>query len=335
MNKYISLILLALFPALFISCKTDFDVTAEYKEVAIVYGLLNQKDSIQYLRINKAFLGEGNSLVYAQIADSSSFGKNIDVVLTETNELGIKRDIVFDTVTLFNKESGVFYSPGQLFYSSTEKLDQNSAYELKITNSKTGLEVTSSTNLIHNFNFTKPSSGSKTISFKRSFTQPMKFAWKNAVNGKRYQMRLHFNFTELSPAGDSTHRKITWTFPESVTEKIDGTGESEAAYTNAEFYTFCEANIPYTDQSAEDAVVKRFAANCDLEVTVAGDEFSTYLDANGPTTGVLIDKPVYSNILNGLGLFSCRYQIVKSILLSPETILDLSTTTTLKFAKPN
>jgi hypothetical protein len=58
----------------FVSCETDFDVIADYKEVAIVYGLLDQSEAVHYLRINKAFLGKGNAISYAQIADSSSFG---------------------------------------------------------------------------------------------------------------------------------------------------------------------------------------------------------------------------------------------------------------------
>lgn len=337
MKKLFRLLLLIMLPGLFVSCETDFDVIADYKEVAIVYGLLNQNDSIHYLRINKAFLGDGNALSYAQVADSSSFGADISVVLIESTPGGIKKEIVFDTVTLFNKQPGDFYSPGQLFYASSAALDENNIYELKVNSRKTAYEVTSKTNLIHNFNITKPSSGAKTINFKRSFTQQMKFAWQNAVNGKRYQFKLTFNYKEMNLAGDSTHKKIEWIFPEQTTENTNGTGESDVTYTNEDFFKLCESKIPYSDPVAEAEVIKRFASACDIEVTVIGDEFNTYLDANGPSTGLLMEKPSYSNITNGLGLFSSRYQIhrVPSISLSPETIFDLNQTTNLKFAKPN
>jgi hypothetical protein len=334
MRKLLRLFFLFIIPGLFVSCETDFNVIANYKEVAIVYGLLNQNDTIHYLRINKAFLGEGNALEYAKIADSSSFGANINVVLTEVTPEGARTDFVFDTVTLYNKQPGDFYAPGQLFYASNAKLDEKNSYELKVSSKKTPYEVTSKTELIKNFYFKTPSSGSKTLNIQRSILTSNKFVWQNAKNGKRYQFKFYFHYKELGLSGDTTYHEIEWVFPEQTTESIDGLGESNVSYKNEEFYTLCENKIRYSDQATEDAVIKRFASTCDLEVTAIGDEFNTYLEANGPSTGVLIEKPSYSNITNGLGLFSCIYQIHRLIGLSEKTILDLNTTTTLKFEKP-
>ena len=336
MKNIVRLVLVFIVTGQLLSCETDFDVIASYKEVAIVYGLLNQSDSVQYLRINKAFLGEGNSLSYAQVADSSTFGNDINVILIETTPGGIKKNIVFDTITLTDKQPGDFYSPNQLFYYSTEPLNEDNSYELKVTHKKTGYEVTSITRLIHDFSITKPSAGAKTLSMKRSVSQPNKFVWNNAVNGRRYQFRFYFNFKELiTGSPDTIYRKVEWLFPEVLSEKIDGTGESSVGYTNEQFYVLCENEIPYADAAAEEAVSVRYASLCDLEVTAIGDEFNAYLESNSPSTGVLIDKPVYNNITNGFGLFSCRYQIHRLIALAAETIQDLSTTTNLKFAKPS
>ncbi len=335
MKKLFRLLFLFFIPCFLASCETDFDVIADYKEVAIVYGLLNQNDSVHYLRINKAFLGDGNSLTYAQIADSSSFGADIRVILTETTPGGIKKEIVFDTVTLSNKQPGDFYSPNQLFFYSKAKLNENNTYKLSITNLKTSYEISSETRLVHNFSFSKPAQFTKTLNFKRSITQPNKFVWGNAVNGKRYQFRLYFNYKELTTLGDTVYRKIDWVFPDNITEKIDGSGESDVNYVNEDFYKLCDSKVPYSDVAAEANIINRYASVCILEVTAVGDEFNTYLEANAPSTGVLIEKPAYSNIINGLGLLSCRYQIQRSMPLSAETILDLSTTTDLKFVKPN
>ncbi len=335
MKKIFRFLLLFLIPFMLLSCETDFDVIADYKEVAIVYGLLNQNDSVHYIRINKAFLGNGNALTYAQVADSSTFGANVNVILTETSATGaFIRDIVFDTVTLSNKTPGDFYSPNQLFYYSTATLNQENTYELKVTHKTTDYEMSGQTRLVNLFSVTKPSSGAKTMSFKRTITQPNKFAWTNAINGKRYQLRFQFNFKELTLSGDTLRRKIDWVFAEKTSEKIDGTGESDVSYTNEEFFTVCESKIPYSDLATEENIAKRFASTCVIEVTAIGDEFNTYLEANGPSTGVLMEKPLYTNITNGYGLLSSRLQIQRSILLNSETILDLALTTQLKFAKP-
>jgi len=287
MKNILRLLLLLAVTGSTVSCKTDFDVIADYKEVAIVYGLLNQNDTIHYLRINKAFLGEGNALVYARIPDSSSYGANIDVILIETTPSGLKKEIVFDTVTLCNKEKGdsVFYYPCQLFYRANTILNPDNTYDLKITNKKTGNIVTAKTNLIGNFNFTEPSASSKFLSLKRSITTPHTIAWVNAKNGKRYQLVIHFNYQECTGPGDTTLHHIDWILPSVFSDKLDGNGESELVFLNEDFYKLCEKSIPYSDAALEDAVRSRYSANCDLEMSVIGEEFSTYLDVNSHRSG--------------------------------------------------
>jgi hypothetical protein len=288
------------------------------------------------LRISKAFLGDGNALTYAQVADSSSFGSDIDVVLIETLSTGGEREIVLSDTTLYTKDTGVFYSPAQLFYYAKAKLSEKNSYKLKITSKKTGYEVSSQTNLIHSFSITKPQYISTIISFKRSSTSKNKFEWENAINGRRYQFRVYFNYKELDAKGDTTYKKLLWLFPEQVGKSIDGDYKLEAFYMNEDFFTLCETKIAYTDQASENAVIKRFASTIDMEVAVIGDEFNTYLEANGPSTGVLMEKPVYSNIENGYGLFSSKFEIRRAPLeLGPETVLDLNAIEGLKFAKPS
>lgn len=333
--KLRTFLLITCFPLVLIytSCSNDFDVTAKYKEVAVVYGLLNQNDSIHYLRINKAFLGEGNALTYAKVADSSNYGTNIDVRITETTPTGTKNELVFDTVTLYSKEPGEFYSPGQIFYYNTKRLSQNNIYDLKITNKKTGYSVTSSTKLVNNFSFTDPSAGSKSLSFKRAITQTKSFAWENAKNGKRYQLILHFYYKEVLGNADTAIKHIDWVFPSVASSKTDGSGTSEVSYLNEDFFKLCEKNIPYTDAAREAAVRMRLASICDLELTVIGEDFNTYLDVNGPSTSVVMDKPLFSNITDGIGLFSSRYETHRIIGLNAETRLDLSNMA-LKFQRP-
>ena len=61
---------------LIFSCETDFDVNADWQEVTILYGLLDQNSEIQFIKINKAFLGRDDALGMASISDSSNFNPN-------------------------------------------------------------------------------------------------------------------------------------------------------------------------------------------------------------------------------------------------------------------
>src|ERR1700722_992454 len=58
---------------LFIACNNKLNIDAPYKDITVVYGLLDQNDSAHYIRINKAFLGIGNALTMAQQYDSINY----------------------------------------------------------------------------------------------------------------------------------------------------------------------------------------------------------------------------------------------------------------------
>ena len=80
-TPYISAFLIALFT---ITCSNDFDTSAEWKEIAVVYGLLDQNDTAQYIIVQRAFLNrEGNNLIGLQEPDSIYFTSNIQVELSE------------------------------------------------------------------------------------------------------------------------------------------------------------------------------------------------------------------------------------------------------------
>ena len=65
------------------SCSKDFKIDAPYKDITIVYGLLNISDTAHYIRIHKAFLDESkNALVMATTTDSIYY-KNLSVTVYE------------------------------------------------------------------------------------------------------------------------------------------------------------------------------------------------------------------------------------------------------------
>ena len=72
---------------LFTACETDFPVNAEWEEITVVHGLLDASTDTQYIRINKAYLGEEDAMLMAQYSDSINFNPNdfvipIDVMST-------------------------------------------------------------------------------------------------------------------------------------------------------------------------------------------------------------------------------------------------------------
>lgn len=300
------------------SCETDIDVTSEWKDITIVYGLMSQNDSIHYIKINKAFLGDGNSLEYAKESDSLSYFGNLEVTLTEVGESGT-RTFQFDTVTV-TKQDGIFASR-QLVYKSDFEMpadltdniynnDKDYTYNLLIRNKLTGKEVKSTTKIVKDFNISRPRTGQPTIDFLADNGEVI---WRSATNARRYDVFIRFWFQEISQTNDTTDRYVDWTLGTAKSNTLAGDVELKLPYVPSALYDICNSLIPYKNQDQENNIKARMTNRVVYTIVASGDELNTYLDINGPSSGIIEDRPEYSNIENGLGLFSARYAKTSSI----------------------
>lgn len=329
------LVLLALLlsSAFIVSCETDVDLTAEWKEITIVYGLLNKDDTTHYLRINKAFMGDGNNLEYAKISDSSSYYNNLEVSLTEYNNQNMLRVLQFDTIHVLNKEPGTFYNDKMVAYKSNFKIpasanQSNFRYDLKIRNRVTGKEVTSSTTLVKDFDITAPRYGQPTIEFTSDNLSQI--VWRSAQNGRRYDVFIRLWFKEVFNGNDTIDRYIDWSIGNGKSKGVNGGEEMKLPYTPSKILEVSKSAIPYKD-GRETAVTARLINKAEFTIVVAGDELNTYIDINGASSGIVQDKPEYTNIENGLGLLSSRTSKFVAITVGRPTEKRFIEIGTLKF----
>jgi hypothetical protein len=92
------------------------------------------------------------------------------------------------------------------------------------------------------------------------------------------------------------------------------------SYSNDGFYNFIGNEIPYNDDDAEANVKERHTNDVDFIIAVAALDFNTYLEVNEPSNSIIQDRPEFTNISNGTGLFSSRYKNIRSKKLHPESI---------------
>lgn len=310
MKKSLLLSLIFGLTLFFPACETDVDVNAEWKEITIVYGLLSQNEQEHYFRINKAFLG-GNALEIAKIADSSSYNGKLQVNLQGINLSNeVVQTIAFDTTTISNKDTGVFYNPYMLVYKGTGDLNPELTYKLNVKNTVSGKEVSASTHLIEDFHISQPPSGGK-ATFRRDFTTM--FSWGNAQYAKRYEPVIRFHYYEV-PAGtiDTVTRYIDWVLPTQNADDITGNGNQEIDVSNNGFYDFIKNNVKPAEYNGV-----RLAGTVDFIVTAGGEEYDTYLRVNGPSYSLVQDRPEYTNVENGYGLLSSRFKVIKNRRLHP------------------
>lgn len=303
-------------------CEEDFDITAPYQDITVVFGLVDPGEDSIFVKINKAFLGDGDILEMARIEDSSNYVTALQAVIEEWENGSMARSYTLDTITIKNKEEGVFYNPYQVVYYAPYEPATTREYRLKIN--VNNREITASTPLVRNFNIEKPSAGTRFIQFKPETTGEV--AWVSAKNGRRYEVVIRFNYKELFIGNpDTVYRSIDWAMGTRKSVNTNGGEEMSISYSNDGFYTLLANKVPYSDPAMEASVAERFTNNVDVFVAVAAEELNTYMEVNEPSSSIVQDKPEYTNISGGTGIFSSRFRNTRNKKVHPETVEFIQT----------
>ncbi len=322
----IILIVLVFIPGLY-SCNDKLQVNANWKDITVVYGLLSQNDDTAYLKITKAFLGNGNALQFAKVPDSSTYPGNLSVKVEAWSGNNLINTYTFDTISIHNKDSGIFYFPTQMVYfCKTGHLDQNNTYRLIITHTKTGAVDSAYTTLVHSFNVDTPDPYIKQIDYTPGTYSDVKFY--QAFGGKRYQLVVRFHYLETTTSG-SKMKSFDWVVfnDYEVDNPYDETSpEIEQDFSSDLFFSAVKTNVkPLKD---DPTVLSRAQRGVDYIFTVASDALNTYMNATQPSSSIVQERPSFSNITNGIGLFSSRYiNEIDSIQLGQGAINEFTTDT--------
>jgi hypothetical protein len=328
------------------ACETDFSTIDSFEDITVVYGLIDTKDSIQYIKINRAFLSEDNVMTYAAERDSNEYLHKLEVRIEEWTPDGstLIKTHLLDSTTVYDKEPGQFYYPDQTLYRLPKPdqpydikyiveglndtvgievfwLNYLNLYKLFIRNPETGKEIRSETPLVQDFRIVKPGFG-QTIRFVQDPVAPTEFEWERAENGELYEFELRFNYGErFEGSQDTVYKYITL----ASTTTTGGNSGSTLSYFywGDQFFVACQNLIPYSDPSTEASVLERFTGLVEVIVRVAEEEYALYIEVNAPSTSIVQDRPNYSNIENGLGIFSSRFEKNKTKILHPESVNDL------------
>ena len=293
---------------LLISCETDFNVNADWQEVTILYGLLDQNSETQFIKINKAFLGQDDALAMASISDSSNF--NPDNLLVKIYKLKQSNFGSFDTLdfrvlsdTVVIKDEGVFPTDNNIMYKfySPGFLLNNFTYSITVENITTGNLVSANTELVNGFSFEtfNPSFDFGFYNSAIGFISKT-LTWQKSTNGEIYQLDLIFNYTHDN---DTNLYSATWSQP--LVENSGG-NLMNTQFDGESFFDFLETQIDINDN-----VVRRFV-DLDIRMTVGTEDLQTYINVNQPYSSIVQERPSFSNINNGIGLFSARYTYLVS-----------------------
>ena len=297
-------ILLGLF--MLTSCEVEFSPNASWKEVPVVYCLLDQDDDTTWARVERCYLGEGSIYDYSSVSDSINYPKgSIEVKLLKIYNGETVAEYTFRDTTV-NRQGGNFASDNQPMYYIPGKahFDEFCTYDILVRRVADGQVIAHSKQPIQlivrnpeDCVFTKPTYTTyprKTgmFAFKAS-GNTCQMEWPALRNARLYQPFVRLYFME------NGERRY-----------IDVRTPSVSSTNNTDRYTiFYQASGFLTsvkEQLKDDPTPKTYLKEVDLYLTACSEDLSAYM-ANIADAGNLDQsRELYSNIEGGRGIFAAR-----------------------------
>ncbi len=296
------------------SCSNDFDVAAPWKDIPVVYGLMNIQDATHYIRVEKAFLDpDANALEQAKIADSLYYD-NLTVQLERVSngQLFTLTKIDGNLVGL-PREDGVFATEPNWLYkidSSVIKLQAGETIRLKVDRGDNLPEVTGETVILNKGKLRSPDPNTSN-NFNFDYNIDTKLSWSGDPNAKIFDAKLIFKYAEIT--GQQVEEKsIEWNWARGIRNE-NNSSEIIVEKKGREFYEFLKNNIEVKSG------VTRVFQGIDVEIIAGGTELEKYVNVALANTGITGSQeiPTYTNLSEGKGVFSSvNYLIAKNILLT-------------------
>ena len=323
-------VLILIFPFFFflVSCAKDINLYADYKEVPVVYGLLDANADTTFIKITRAFYVQGDDA--AQIAmnpDSSNYPGKLDVRLTEFCNGDSVRQLILDTITIGDKQPGMFYAPKQKLYYTTERLcknTKNETYQYKLTIQLRDRTLVSVTDMVGSGAFKVKSLA---VNYSMAYFGVNKaLEFYPATNACSYDVSMSFTFKEQrTPWDDSIPRTMIWKLGtysnfELSTHIVDD--YYQIFYRPEKFY---EQLKDFLGADTAIAGLSRFIGDYPVEIIIdaAGPELTHYIEWSSIGNYGTQGGNDFTLIDGGVGLFSSRMTTSRKVRLAGTTVPDL------------
>lgn len=331
------LLLLPLCGLFLAACSNEFDVTAPWEEVPVVYAMISPDDTAHYIRVEKAFLDpEKSALEIARIADSLYYPENAITVFLErdSDKKRFQLTRVDGVKEGFPRKDGIFATAPNWLYKVKPKsgepvVEVGKKYNVIVKRNDGRADITGSTTVPVDYTFNVPSQiqTPPLMSFP-SDTTTFDVQWRTDINAYYFNIYVTVRYREEAPDGTVLSKNaVVWKAAAGVTRKAVPLGGSSqyqgiAPLEGIAFYEFLAANIPPANGTF------RYFENCDLTLEGGGLDllkFNEVASASGGITGAEV-IPSYTNMSEGFGLFlSKNATTLGNVRITPETVKGMNT----------
>lgn len=293
------------------SCNEQIELSGDFKETAIVYGLLDHSDSMHYVKITRAFIGPGNAVDIAQIEDSSYFN-SVYATIEELEGGTVTRTWVLSDTVIENKDTnGVFFAPTQrVYYFKTlpttisnsgafgtvqtspdpqlSSLNPNAQYRLNADINDGLFRVSATTDLVNGLT-TNATSQNFTFKFASNPGEykAQSVTISNTGNAHVVNAKIGINIAEYI-GEDAVSQTIDWTIGENdvmPNSSITFSAQGETFYNRVIDNVI---NDPLIDQ--------RNFLGFEVVMTGGSEDLYNYITVNQPSSSLAQTKPTYTNL---------------------------------------
>ena len=318
----------------FVSCKVDFSPNAEWKDVPVVWCLLDQFDDTTWVRVQRCYLGSDNLYNYTQISDSIYYGQDEITVSIEKwrGKLGsdysltVEGDTPVDTKVFTytvrdGKDTGLFAGGAQpVYYAPTFGwLNPDYVYKLVVKNNNTGETVATATTQLVGKLIDKPTLELSALDKPNPLVpsdREFRFSggecdmeWKTLMRARRYEpvVRFYYYHGSFNANNDFVYDKTKKYYVDVKVGAVTQSGNSSKIETKVGESSYF-ANIKNAIIESGDTEQKGFCDTVDILMNVCNEDLNAYIKSTEPVNTIVQNRLAYSNINDGkgVGIFAAR-----------------------------
>lgn len=293
----------------FISCEVEFSPNAEWKNVPVVYCMIDQDDDTTWVRVQRCYLTEGSIYEYGQVSDSINYPQGAITVTLFAYKDGVMKDSMLFQYTERTIDSGRFANTNQPFYcfQTRNRLREEYSYVLTVRDASDGsvLATTDPVPLIKKTSsdrlFSKPS-----IIIMNGDTINGGFAFFDNTGASSSTLYCHMKWPHLENA--RLYQPIVRFYYRSqgIIKYVDLKCPPVSSKNNETYYSRDLFLNELKNQLQSDTSRKQYIPRVDLYLNCCNEDLNAYLSTVVSGASLSQSREVYNNIKGGVGVFASR-----------------------------
>ena len=315
--KFQTVILIGIFSLLLSSCTEDFDLTEPWKDIPVMYAMLNRFDTAQYVRIEKAFVSEDLSAAEIAKNPDSLYYKSAKVTLVNktANKSYIMTKVDASKENYIRQEGEFATTPNFLYKVKTKDIILRGQDDIVIELDRgDGSKIVSSQiKMIKDVRLYEADTFIRELGFDPTLNQT--YTWLPGSDAQVFNFRLNIQVEERNSTDGSIVKK-------NFSTNILSNGiEKNATINGKVFYDLLSSNL------TANPAISRSILNVSLDLKSGSKELRDFLTIVNANTGLTASQeiPRYSNISEGFGIVYSTCFWIKNYSVSPKTINFLRT----------